>query len=76
MNWTSIMQGNYNISDHDATSTAVANSGGNGLAGLVALNVGNTAAANSAALNFSPVSQSNSAIDLDFLNDMDGFDFG
>lgn len=76
MNWTSIIQGNFNISDHDANSAAVANSGGNGVAGLVALNAANPANATSAAVNLAPVEQSNTALDLDFLNDMDGFDFG
>jgi hypothetical protein len=76
MNWTNIAQGNINFSDHDANSPALANSGGNGVVGVVATNAANPTTATSAAVNLSPVTQSNTALDLDVLNDMDGIDIG
>lgn len=75
MNWTNIAQGNFNISDHDANSGAGANSGDNlVVGGLAAINALNPASATSAGVNFAPVDQSNTAADLDVLNDMDVVD--
>ncbi len=78
MNWlfSTIQQGNYNISDHDAVSAAQANSGGNVVAGLVAINAANPATATSAAVNLSPIEQSNVALSFDTLFDNDFIDIG
>lgn len=76
MNWTNIMQGNFNISDHDATSAAGASSGNNlVVGGLLSANAFNPATASSAGVNLSPVAQTNTALDFDFLNDTDLIDF-
>lgn len=76
-NWSSIFQGNFNISDNDAVSGAQANSGGNLVAGgLLALNAANPATATSAAVNLSPITQSNLALNLATLFDNDGIDIG
>lgn len=75
MNWTNILQGNFNISDNDANSAAGANSGNNlVVGGLLSANALNPATATSAGVNLSPISQSNTAVDLDFLNDSDVID--
>jgi hypothetical protein len=78
MNWlqTSIQQGNFNISDHDASSVALANSGQNAvLGGLLAVNAANPATATSAAVNVAPISQSNVAVEVATLFDNDFIDF-
>ncbi|WP_230532583.1 hypothetical protein [Microvirga roseola] len=64
-------QGNWNISDHDATAGSAADSGGNFVAGLIAINAGNLATATAAAVNVSPVTQINLGLDLDSIVDGD-----
>lgn len=70
-NWTNILQSNFNYSSHDAVSGSAANSGNNVVAGVVAVNALNPANATAAAVNFSPVSQSNAALDVDSILDLD-----
>lgn len=65
-------QANWNVSDHDAEAGAAADSGSNDvLAGLIAINAGNLATATAAAVNVSPVTQVNLALDLDSIIDGD-----
>lgn len=70
-NLSFLQQGNWNFSDHDATSLAQASTGGNILSGLIALNAGNLATATSAAVNASPVTQVNLGLDLSSIIDGD-----
>lgn len=71
-NWTGFFQSNVNYSDHDSTATSLANSGGNAvIGGLIGINAANPATATTAALNFSPVTQSNVATDWDSIEDID-----
>lgn len=66
-----LQQANWNFSDHDATATAIANTGGNVVSGLIALNVGNPAIATATAINVSPVTQINLGLDLSSIIDGD-----
>ncbi len=75
-NFASIGQTNFNFSDHDATSTAFANSGGNVTGGLLGINAGNPAIATSVAVNASPVTQLNTAGLAQINFDLDLFDIG
>ncbi|HSP23619.1 MAG TPA: hypothetical protein VLQ65_00445 [Saliniramus sp.] len=70
-NLSFLQQSNWNFSDHDATSLAQADTGGNILSGLIALNAGNLATATSAAVNVSPVTQVNLGLDLSSIIDGD-----
>lgn len=70
-NLSFLQQGNWNFSDHDATSLAQAGTGGNVLSGLIALNAGNLATATAAAVNVSPVTQVNLGLDLSSIIDGD-----
>lgn len=75
-NWSSINQGNFNISNHDAISLAAADSGQNAVVGgLLAVNALNPATATSLAANVSPITQSNVAASVASLFDNDVIDF-
>ena len=67
-------QDNVNLGSNSAEAISAANSGGNVLAGLVAINAGNPATATAAALNVAPVTQTNIAIDPDIIVDSDLLD--
>jgi hypothetical protein len=69
MNWTLIDQDNFNLQDLDATATATSVNIGNALAA-----VGAGANSTATAANVAPVTQDNTAVDVDLLNDMDLFD--
>ena len=73
-NFTTFHQGNFNISDHDANAVSAANSGGNVVAGLLAANLGNPATSTAAGVNVAPITQSNTALDLDSIVDPDLID--
>ena len=60
-NFSSLEQYNFSVSDDDAVSSSVANSGGNSLfGGLVAINAGNPAISIALAINDASINQSNS----------------
>jgi hypothetical protein len=62
----SFATGNLNISDHDANSLSLANSGSNSvLGGLLALSVGNPAISQALSIDLASISQENVALDLD-----------
>ena len=67
-------QDNVNLGSNSAEAISAANSGGNVLAGLVAINAGNPATATAAALNVAPVTQTNIAVDPDIIVDSDLLD--
>ena len=68
-------QGNFNGGINVADADSIANSGNNHvLGGLLAVNAGNPAVSTAAALNIAPVTQTNIAIDPDFIIDSDVFD--
>jgi len=73
-NLTTFAQSNFNFSDHDANAISAANSGNNVVAGLVAVNAANPATSTAAAVNLSPVTQSNAALDTDAIFDPDVID--
>jgi len=76
-NWTTIFQGNANLSDHDANAVSGANSGGNlVVGGLAAINAANPATSTAAAANLAPVTQTNAAADFDAILDPDLIDIG
>ena len=60
-NFTTLKQTNFNLSDHDAEATSVANSGYNDVHGLLAVNAGNPAVSTPTAVNIAPIHQSNTA---------------
>jgi hypothetical protein len=68
-------QGNVNWGINAASAYSVANSGGNFVAGLVAINALNPATSAAAAVNAAPVHQTNFALDPDAILDPDGIDF-
>lgn len=68
-------QDNVNVGANFATAFSGANSGGNLVAGLIAINAGNPATSTAAALNVAPVTQANIAIDPDIIVDPDLLDF-
>jgi len=73
-NYTTFAQTNANVSDHDAIATSTANSGANVVTGLLAVNLGGAATSTPTAVNISPISQSNTALDFDNLVDPDLID--
>ena len=73
-NFTTLWQTNFNLSDHDAKATSVANTGYNDVQGLLAVNLGGPATSTATAVNFAPVSQTNTAVDVDSLVDPDLID--
>ena len=73
-NFTTFWQGNFNHSDHDANATSVANTGYNDVQGLLAANLGGPANSTATAVNLAPISQSNTAVDVDSLVDPDLID--
>jgi hypothetical protein len=68
-------QDNINLGANVAHAASGANSGGNLVAGLIAINAGNPATSTAAALNVAPVTQTNIAIDPDIVVDADFLDF-
>lgn len=70
-NLSFLQQGNWNYSDNDAMSAALANTGGNVVSGLVALNVANLATATATSINVAPVTQVNLGLDLSSIIDGD-----
>lgn len=69
-NWTSFYQKNVNYSDNDAVAASLADSGGNlVVGGLVGANILNPATSTAAAVNLSPIAQSNLATDFDSILD-------
>jgi hypothetical protein len=73
-NFTTIWQGNSNHGDNDANATSIANTGYNDVQGLLAVNLGGPATSTATAFNFAPVSQTNTAVDVDSLFDPDLID--
>jgi hypothetical protein len=62
----SLETGNLNLSDHDASSLSLANSGSNSvLGGLLALSVGNPAISQALSINLAPMEQGNIGLDFD-----------
>jgi hypothetical protein len=62
----SFATGNLNISDHDANSLSLANSGSNSvLGGLLALSVGNPAISQAVSIDLASISQENMRLDFD-----------
>ena len=62
----SFATGNLNISDHDANSLSLANSGSNSvLGGLLALSVGNPAISQALSIDLASISQENLRLDFD-----------
>lgn len=70
-NLSFLQQSNWNFSDNDATSAALANTGDNVVNGLIGLNAGNLATATSTAINVAPVTQVNLGLDLSSIIDGD-----